>query len=204
MLRVLVVTAIIAFATAGSASAATAVGKVARVQGPAVGSVEGRSASLKASDTVFQDEDIKTGPDSRLEIVFADGTSFTIGEKSSVRIDKFVFDPGKSGNAIRLAVVGPFRFVSGKLGTTGATRSVVTPFATIGIRGTNFWGGLIDGQFGVFLAEGVVRVTTPAGSAVLRRPGEGVNIRTVGAAPGPVTTWRPPKVRRAIATVTFR
>jgi hypothetical protein len=203
MSRFAVVTALLVV-LAFPASAATPVGKVGRVQGAASGAIEGSNSGLKVADTVFQDEDIRTGPGARLEIVFRDGTTFTVGEKSSVRIDRFVFNPGSAGNAIRLAVVGPFRFVSGKLGTTGATRSVVTPFATIGIRGTTFWGGPIDGQFGVFLTEGAVTVTTATGTTLLDRPGGGVNIRAAGAPPGGVVIWGKAKVRRALATVTFR
>jgi hypothetical protein len=204
MLRIGVIAALIALASLGQASAATAVGKIGRVQGEATGLLDASPIAVKVGAPVHLDETVKTGTGARLEIVFVDGTTFTVGEKSSVKIDKFVYDPGSPANAIRLAVVGPFRFVSGKLGTTGGARSVVTPFATMGIRGTNFWGGPIDGQFGVFLAEGEVTVTTSTGTAVLKAPGAGVNIRAIGAAPGRVTIWPKAKVARAVATVTFR
>jgi hypothetical protein len=82
---------------------------------------------------------------------------------------------------------------------------VTTPFATVGIRGTEFWGGPIDDQaLGVFLIDGIVSVSNAAGQQILNRPGQGTNIATPGMAPGPVTFWPQDKVNRAIATVTFR
>jgi hypothetical protein len=75
---------------------------------------------------------------------------------------------------------------------------------TLGVRGTDVWGGPIDRRYGVLLLEGVVEVTNAAGSVVLRTPGEGTNIAAPGTAPGAVTRWPGDKVARALATVSFR
>jgi hypothetical protein len=82
--------------------------------------------------------------------------------------------------------------------------TVTTPVATVGIRGTDFWGGPIDDQFGVLLIEGAVSVSNAAGEQVLDTPGEGTNIAAPGAAPGEITFWPQDKVTRAFATVTFQ
>jgi hypothetical protein len=91
---------------------------------------------------------------------------------------------------------------------TKLTRSdvaVATPFATIGVRGTEFWGGPIDDQvLGVFLIEGAVSVSNAAGRQILSQRGQGTNIARRGAAPGPVTIWPQDKVDRAITTVAFQ
>jgi hypothetical protein len=103
-------------------------------------------------------------------------------------------------------VVGAFRFLSGqvsKLATSDV--SVTTSVATVGIRGTEFWAGPIDNQaLGVFLIEGAVSVSNAAGEQILSRPGQGTNIATPSAAPGPVTFWPQDKVNRALAAVTFQ
>jgi hypothetical protein len=80
------------------------------------------------------------------------------------------------------------RFVSGKLTKLASSDvSVTTGVATLGIRGTEFWGGPIDDQaLGVFLVTGVVSVSNAAGEQILSRPGQGTNIATPGSAPGPV------------------
>jgi len=83
--------------------------------------------------------------------------------------------------------------------------AVTTPVATVGIRGTEFWGGPIDDQIlGVFLIDGAVTVTNALGEQVLDTPGQGTNISTPDAAPGAVTIWPADKVARAVATVTFQ
>ncbi len=103
-------------------------------------------------------------------------------------------------------MVGAFRFLSGRVAKLASSDvSVTTPVATVGIRGTEFWGGPIDDQaLGVFLIQGAVSVSNAAGTQILSQPGQGTNVATPGAAPGPVTFWPADKVNRAIATVTFR
>ena len=73
----------------------------------------------------------------------------------------------------------------------------------IAVRGTSFWGGPIDGGFGIALFEGSISVTSGGVTTVLDAPGSGVNIPAAGGSPGPVTIWPVEKVERAAATVTF-
>ena len=51
----------------GAVSAATAIGKVTRIQGDAQGTVEGVTRALAASDAVYLDEAVATGVNARLE-----------------------------------------------------------------------------------------------------------------------------------------
>jgi hypothetical protein len=219
-MRQILTALIVAFAllAPAAAHAATAVGAVSRIDGPCTGVSEGKTRTLADKMLIHLDESVSTGTGARLEITFEDGTKFTLGEKAKVTIDTFVYRPSGKGNRLRFSAAGPFRFISGKLSkTAGATASVVTPVATIGIRGTNFWGGPIDGQFGVFLFEGAVAVATTAGETVLDTPGEGVNLivtpplrgRPAGSTTqsvrrGAVTMWSNAKIDRALATVTFQ
>jgi hypothetical protein len=187
-----------------AAEAATPIGVVSRLQGDGTGAMAGQTTALAAGAAVYLDERIATGAEARLELTFDDGTVLTVGEKAALTLDTYLYRPGSAGNRLRLSVSGPFRFVSGKLSKGPESDvSVRTPVATIGIRGTDFWGGPIDGRFGVFLIAGSVTVSNAAGQALLGRAGEGVNL-DVGGAPGPVTLWPTDKVGRAIATVTFR
>jgi len=105
---------------------------------------------------------------------------------------------------VKVTLAGDFRFISGKL-TPGAARdaSVTTPFAVIAVRGTDFWGGPIDGAFGVLLFEGAVSVTNAGATTDLTMPGDGVNLPTLVSPPGGVVAWAADKVARAVATVTF-
>jgi hypothetical protein len=184
--------------------AANAIGKVDRIQGESSDLADGSAKPLALGAAVFENEEITTGPDARLALRFDDGTLLTVGERARVLLDEFVYRPaGKS--RLRLAIEGAFRFASGKLGP-GATRdaSITTPVATIGVRGTDFWGGLIDGHFGVVLIEGTITVSTSAGSVSVNATSEGVDLTDGASPPGPVHDWARAKIDRAIDTVTFR
>ena len=184
--------------------AANAIGKVDRIQGESVGVADGSTRPLALATAVFENERITTGPDARLALRFDDGTLLTIGEKAQVLLDEFIYRP-EGESRLRLAIVGAFRFASGKLGA-GATRnaSVTTPAATIGVRGTDFWGGPIDGHFGVVLIEGAITVSTGAGSVDVSAPNQGVDLTNGTSPPGPAHNWARAKIDRAIDTVTFR
>jgi len=190
----------------GHAAAQEAIGAVSRIQGEANGTRGGATRALGLNAPVFLNEIVSTGDGARLEVTFADDTRVTVGEKAKLTLDTFVFDPAAGNGAIKFGVTGALRFVSGKLTKLASSDvSVTTGVATLGIRGTEFWGGPIDDQvLGVFLIEGAVSVSNAAGQQLLNLPGQGTNIAAPGAAPGPATFWAPDKVSRAIATVTFR
>jgi len=207
MLHRLTALAILLFASVGNhAEAQEAIGTVSRIQGVASGTHAGTTRMLAPNASIFLNEVVSTGDAARLEITFIDRTQVTLGEKAQLTLDTYVFNPTAGRGSIKFGAVGAFRFLSGQLSKLARSDvSVTTPVANIGIRGTEFWGGPIDGQpLGVFLIAGRVRVSNTAGGRTLRRPGQGTNIATRGAAPGPVTIWPPDKVRRAVATVTFQ
>jgi hypothetical protein len=192
-------------AVAGPAAAAEAIGSVTRIEGEARGKLNGNDVTIRFGAEILLDEQLTTGAGARLEVTFVDGTKLTVGEKATLTVDRFLYRPRGLGNAFNAVVTGPFRFVSGKLGKTAASSAQVqTAFATIGIRGTNFWGGPIDGHSGVVLLSGAVTVGNSAGSVELTRPGQGTDIAGPAAPPGAVKIWPREKVARALATVTFR
>jgi hypothetical protein len=188
------------------AEAQDAIGKVSRIQGEVSGTRVGNTGTLGRNASVFPNEIISTGEAARLEVTFADDTRLTLGEKTKLTLDRYVFNPAAGSGILKFGVAGAFRFLSGQLSKlASADVGVTTPFATVGIRGTEFWGGPIDDQvLGVFLIDGVVSVSNAAGQQILNRPGQGTNIAVPGSGPGPVTFWPQDKVNRAIATVTFR
>jgi hypothetical protein len=186
-------------------AAADAIGSVTKLQGEAKGTLDGNAVDLAAGTPIFMAEKLTTTGKARLELTFVDGTKLTIGDNASVTVDRFLYKPRGLGNAFNAAITGPFRFISGKLDKTPASLSQVeTTFATIGVRGTDFWGGPIDGESGVFLIAGAVSVTNAGGSVDLTKPRQGTNIASPNAAPSAVTIWPKDKIARALATVNFR
>jgi hypothetical protein len=189
-------------ATLDHAGAATAVGKVNRLVGSADGTTEGKTQVLAEGVAIHMDDLISTGVAARLEVGFDDGSMLRVGENAQIKVDRFVYQPQGSTNVLQLTVVGPFRFISGKLTKiAGSDASVTTATATIGVRGTDFWGGPIDGAFGVFLIEGAVSVTNNAGTVSMDTTGQGTNLVGPDQAPGAVTIWPEEKAARALATV---
>jgi hypothetical protein len=205
--RLIVITVMLFFGVAGGQVAGQeAIGAVSRIQGDASGTNSGTTRALGLNASVFLNEVITTAPAARLEITFKDNTRLTLGAMAKLTLDRYIFDSAAGRGTIKVAVVGAFRFLSGQMSKLPRSDvNVTTPVATIGIRGTEFWGGPIDDQaLGVFLVEGTVRVSNAAGARILNRPGQGTNVATPGGAPGPVTVWPQEKVNRAIATVAFQ
>jgi hypothetical protein len=206
MFRRLIAIAILLALPCAEAAAREAIGTVSRMQGEASGILGGTTRALNPNTSVFLNETLSTGEAARLEVTFTDSTRLTLGEKAKLTLGTYVFNPAAGRRTIRFALVGAIRFISGKLSTVVASRvSLTTPVANIGIRGTEFFAGPIDDQaLGVFLIEGAVTVSNPAGQRTLNRPGQGTNIAAPSAAPSPVTLWPPAKVDRALSALSFR
>ena len=167
----------------GQAAAQEAIGAVSRIQGEASGTHDSATEALDLKSSVLLNEVVSTGEAARLEVTFTDGTQVTLGEKAELTLDTFVFNPAAGSGTIKFGVVGAFRFLSGQASKLASSDvSVTTAVATLGIRGTEFWGGPIDNQaLGVFLIEGVLSVSNATGEQILRQPGQGTNIATPGS-----------------------
>jgi hypothetical protein len=187
---------------ASLASAEEQAGEVSNAKGRSTGTIGETMQPLGPGSSIFMNEVLATGDAARLEVTFLDTSRLRLGEKASLRIDSFVYDGSKT-RVLKLAAAGALRFISGGAKFAGAQVTLQTPVVEIGIRGTDFWTGPIDGQFGVLLLAGAVTVSNAAGAVVLDQPGEGTNIAGPGAAPGPVTQWPQQKVDRALAAVAF-
>jgi len=183
-------------------AAADTVGTVARLQGEAYArsETESQRRPLAVGGSVETGDVLSTGPGARLEVALSDGGTLQLGENAAFVIDTLALGDGGGGlfSTVMRLFSGPFRLLGDHAG--GQVR---TAAATIGIRGTDVWGGFIDGGFGVLLAEGVVDVITPGGVARLDQPGEGVMVLDPAAGPQDQQVWAQGKVDRAIATVAF-
>ena len=185
--------------------AAAEIGSVARVQNTAWALNTGDNRSLEAGAPIYDGDVLSTGSEARLEVTFVDGTSLTLGQNAVIEVDEFVYDPdAESGSTAWDVVAGAFLMVTGEIAKNSPENvSISTPSATIGIRGTQFWGGQIDDGYGILLLEGIITVATPTGTVVLGEVGEGTMIAAAGAAPSDPIIWGDEKKARAFETVTF-
>lgn len=179
------------------------IGQVSRVQNESYALTDDGERRLATGDPVHLGERVITGPDARIEIVFLDDTSLTLGANAVMQMDTLVFD-GTGGTMELDMLSGAFAFTTGLIGQNDHEDVVVTtPVSTIGIRGTTFWGGPIDDAYGVLILDGAIVVTTRGGAVVLDEVGEGTAIVSPDDAPGEVKMWPEEKTARAFATIAF-
>jgi hypothetical protein len=118
---------------ATAASAQDAIGKATSVRPQAEGS-HGGNRTLSGGASVYSQETVRTGDSGQADLQFRDNSTLSVGSKSSVRLDKFVYDSNKSASTVAIqATRGSFRFVTGSQGK-GAVQ-IKTPYGTLGVRG---------------------------------------------------------------------
>jgi hypothetical protein len=97
---------------------------------------EGREAPKHKGDPVTFRETLETLDDSGALVRFIDDSQLSLGAKSKVLIDEFVFDPKNAkGNAVIEISVGTLRWVTGDMPKGGTV--IKTPTATLVLRGTD-------------------------------------------------------------------
>ncbi len=113
--------------------------------------------SIATGDSVSGNETVKTGSASAALLRFLDNSNLTIGEASTVVLDKFVFNPDSTAkDGIVKLTKGAMRFVSG--GPEPKNFAISTPVATLGVRGTDFV-VICDGiRCVVLMSTGIVKV----------------------------------------------
>lgn len=131
--------------SAGAALSATKIGVTSAVNPSAVGTAPGQGTrTLFLGKNVVFNERIKTSRGGLVQLLFLDGSAFTVGENSELVIDKYIYDPNKKTGKIAVNVVkGVFRFVGGRLSKAKGGVTIKTSTATIGIRG-----GVMTGDVG--------------------------------------------------------
>jgi hypothetical protein len=94
----------------------------------------GNQRTLQTGTSVYHQENIQTGDAGRAAMRFHDNSNLQVGPKSSVKLDKFVYDPNKSAASVAVeAARGSFRFTTGQ--QVNGSYQVKTPYGTLGIRG---------------------------------------------------------------------
>ena len=178
-------------------------GKVSRIQGAAMAMQNALPRPLKFGDAILAGDVLSTGKDARLEVTMVDDTVLTLGEKAVLVVSEYAM--GARPNAALRLLQGAFSAATGKITRTAdASFLVNTEVATIGVRGTTFWGGMLDGEFQVAMLDGKgVYVETRAGRVELAEAGQGTKVAGPNAQPSQPKTWGKAKVDRALATVGF-
>lgn len=182
------------------------VGDVARSRGQFAALQSGVARSLyEGGDVKFLDT-IITGADTRAEIEFVDDSYLMIGDNSSLTIDEMVFEPGIRSKGVITLTEGVFRMISGKVNkVVGGSLTINSPVATIGVRGTDFWGLQEKDKLTMALIDnGIVEITGADGkTVVLDTPLQAVVIERGKPTPDAPFSLTPAQLQEAAKTVTY-
>jgi len=132
------------YAQAGQAAPPDSIGKVEKIVGDVTVLRNGVSVALHVGDAVYKSDVITTGANASAGITFPDGTVLDLVANSRMALNEYSFEPnGTDNGALFTLVEGTFGFVAGQVAHDNHM-SVVTPVATMGIRGT---AGIVRHEF---------------------------------------------------------
>ncbi|HVR66356.1 MAG TPA: FecR domain-containing protein [Verrucomicrobiae bacterium] len=120
----------------------------------------GQSEDLVYTQTLFAEERVDTSETASTSLEFLDKTSLYVGNRSSVVLDRFIYDPStQHGEAAINFTKGAFRFITGNIKSKEAV-NLNTPTASMVIRGTHLLiFVLADGTSEINVLEGAVDLT---------------------------------------------
>lgn len=186
------------------------VGKLISKKKSVVIARDNTAITAKRGTSIVELDTVKTVQDGRAILRFDDGTMTTLGENSEFTVDKYVWRKGKTGSEAEFTLIkGVFRTITGAMTKAAHNKDeppkfkVQTPLGSIGIRGTDFWGGYLNpNEIDVLFIDGEhpIEISNEFGVVVLTKPGEGTTIKP-GQAPSKAKVWPLSKVQRAVATI---
>lgn len=181
------------------------VGAVTGINGPAFAMQDAAPRVLKKGAGIFLGDVLSTGKGARLEIRMIDDAVFTLGERSLFVVQEYFLNQDKGNAAIRL-MTGAIKVVTGKIAQLNTRPfELRTEVATIGVRGTTFWGGELDGVHQFALLEGrAITIENRAGRIEITKVGDGAKVDGAAIAPSPPRTWSREKLNRAAAMTRVR
>ena len=181
------------------------IGKVTKVQNSAM---LNHKNNLALNDVIALGDFIQTSQDARVELLLKDGTIITLGQNTDLLLNRYIFKPSISKGELFFEIKqGDFAIKTGKLSKQKKKQfSIRTTMALIGVRGTTFWGGSLDGvTFDVALLEGQsVLISNQGGEVWINDIGFGTTLKNFQTAPTKPKKWPQHKIVRALDTVSFK
>ncbi|WP_418179061.1 FecR domain-containing protein [Aliarcobacter lanthieri] len=119
------------------------IGNITLLEGEAFVKRDNNSIKLNFGDIIKNKDIIEAKVNSKVKITFIDNTIVTIGKESILKIDDYYYsDADKDGAKTEFSIPkGAFHTITGQIGKVNPTKfKLKTKNATIGIRGTEFYG----------------------------------------------------------------
>ena len=180
-------------------------GKVTSVSGNAVVERNGQTFSAGTDILICAGDKYITDNTSVVQLSLRDRSIITVGKDSEFTVKTFKIYKQEPNVALFELAKGAFRAVTGFATERPHRFEVRTSIATIGVRGTDFWGGfgLTENGLDVVMLSGKgVYVNNLQGEEVeLNAEGLGTTVLSQ-AAPTTPKKWKEEKLAKAFATVT--
>jgi len=150
-----------------STSAFANIGKITAVKGEASIFRDSKTLTPTVGFILEKNDKVSTKDNSRIQIVFKDSTIISLGKKTSLDINDYFYDElePKKVNASFKFTKGVFKTITGKIALINPNKfQLKTKSATIGIRGTTFFGDIKDdGSEDISCTFGAIAVQTRQG-----------------------------------------
>src|SRR5690242_7720937 len=99
---------------AGAQTAEARIGVAAGVRNQVTATRSAQERPLAVGGSIFQNEIIRTGASSVAQLLFADQTTLSVGPRSEVTLDRFVYNPNQSTGDVAISLGrGALRFITG-------------------------------------------------------------------------------------------
>jgi ferric-dicitrate binding protein FerR (iron transport regulator) len=135
-----------------------------------------------ASDRVFWNDTLRSGPTGRAHVTLSDGSQLNLGSDSSLRI--LQHDAQSQQTSLDL-LAGRMRGKITKLTRPGSKFEIHTPVGVAGLVGTDMYLLVADDHTELMVFDGTVRFITLSGQPVFVNAGMMIRISTAGVVEGP-------------------
>ena len=186
--------------------AAAGSGKVAFIKGEVSLIRDNRVAPAQAGEALLVGDVIKTGPDGRAKLLFADETVMVIGKSTVFKTESYIYDKknGKYDAKFKVAE-GFFKTITGQIGKVAKEKfALKTKTATMGIRGTIFGGEVAENFENIYCLKGAITVES-AGQTKVVESGYMTSIKGGGtpSEPKKITPAEHLKFNQETSTLSF-
>jgi hypothetical protein len=139
LFTVIQVAALLMTGTLASGAAADQIGIVKSMAGEVVIGRGGRAFIAVPNLKLYEGDVVQTGPNGKAGLILEDDTVISLGRKSRLAIESFVYRPHEKRLSLIVRVFqGTISFLSGQIAKLGPDRMhIQTPHATVGVRGTH-------------------------------------------------------------------
>lgn len=182
-------------------------GTVIHVQGAAFSQHQNLSADLVQGTQILVGDHIVTGSGARVGLKMIDGAVISLGADTEFSVNDYSYHEQQAQGTARLELIkGVFRAVTGALGKLKERDfKVKTSVGTIGIRGTDFWGGFYFSRaLDVALLGGKgIYIENSAGLVEISQPGDGITVHSSSELPLAPVHWEDRKLNSAKQSITW-